>query len=459
MSRVVHDFNKKFSFSDAVKKAQPVHTPRVNTYNIVKPSSVKTKQKLSDIWVLWSHHIEEKAWDMDSYTKICEIEHDEDFEWLVQNFPPYEDYIIYLFRRGVCPIYEDSRNINGGRFSFKVNRLYYKETWEELSRALISDFIVADIDDSDSIMGISINPRTHTVQIWNNDHNNNKVSVLNKSVQRINYNNCIYKPHEVDTSRKAETGFKTQTDNTNPNKSEEQKIDMITRKLDGLIGKLVKSNVSDFAGKLVKLEELFGKSVIYKSLIQYPLIKGDNENDYMYIKYKLQLLSGLQCGNMVFKYLYEKYSIEYTNLLISIEKDIDISPKNIAELEEGGKIEEINQNIEHTRIRNKIHEITNLLFFLVSKGYHRIENEIINEFIMNNLKNTIHPSLLLDGPLRLVLIFKSRLNKELFVEKITELKGINGLNRKIRFAIEDTLKFLETGEKSQTVKELFELFD
>lgn len=459
--RVVKDFNtaRPRSFADIARVATPV-TPVSNPKKApVKKTDVQRKNdKLSDTWVLWSHSITNNAWDIGSYAKLCEIKFDEEFEWLCENFPPFDDYILYLMRKGIEPIWEDPKNRNGGCFSFKVNKLHYKDTWVELTRSLICDYIVNDIEDSETITGISINPRTNTIKIWNNDKERKDINILNQCVKWINYKGVMYKPHEIDETRKKETGYKTATDNTDPSKSEEDKINMVNRKLSAMISKMVKSNVPDYKQKLKKLEELFGRLVMYKAIKNYNFVSGKNDNDYIFAKYKLSLVSDLQCSQDIINYLCDKLMTEYKEVVASIPRDKDISPKNIAELENQGKMEEIDDNIADTEKRNKTKEYTVFVFNLITK---KLVNKEVNwnEYLDSLISEEFNPFIMMDGPLRLLIAIKSRINKEHFIEKIEKIKNVPGTSRKAKFAMDDIITFLKSGEKNQTIKEAFELFD
>lgn len=464
--RVIKDFStnvRQRSFADIMRnsmQAKPVQPNQVAQESKPKQTvPVKRRNdKLSDTWVLWSHHINEQAWDIDSYTKICDIKFDDDFEWLCQNFPPFEDYILYLMRTGIEPIWEDPKNRNGGCYSFKVSKLHYKETWEELSRALICDYICNDIEDAETITGISINPRTNTIKIWNNDKNRKEITILNKCVKWINYNGVIYKPHEIDESRKKEKGYKTDKDNTDPNKSDESKIEMINRKMIAMISKLVKSNVTDFRGKMKKLEELFGRAIMYKVCLKYPFVCGENENDYIYAKYKLQILGDLETKVEIYKGLYDSFIDLYKESMSSIPRDKDISAKNIAELDAEGKQDEIDDNIKDTRIRNRVKELSVFIFNMITKKMVTDEKDL-NDLLDMLIQPEFNPMLMLDGPIKLLIAFKSRINKDHFSEKLSSIISSKDVSRKIRFAIEDIIKFLNNGDKNQTVKEIFEIFD
>jgi len=459
--RVVKDFStaRPRSFLDIARVATPV-TPVSNPKKpTVKKTDVQIKNdKLSDTWVLWTHSITNQAWDIGSYAKLCEIRFDEEFEWLCENFPPFDDYILYLMRKGIEPIWEDPKNRNGGCFSFKVNKLHYKDTWVELTRSLICDYIVNDIEDSETITGISINPRTNTIKIWNNDKEKKDINILNQCVKWINYKGVMYKPHEIDETRKKETGYKTATDNTDPSKSEEDKINMVSRKLSAMISKMVKSNVPDYKQKLKKLEELFGRLVMFKAIKNYNFVSGKNENDYIFAKYKLSLVSDLQCSTDIINYLCEKFMTEYKEVVASFPRDKDISPKNIAELENQGKMEEIDDNIADTEKRNKTKEYSVFVFNLITK---KLVNKEVdwNAYLDSLISEEFNPFIMMDGPLRLLIAIKSRINKEYFVEKLEKIKNVPGTSRKAKFAMDDIINFLNTGEKNQTIKEAFELFD
>jgi hypothetical protein len=106
--------------------------------------------------------------------------------------------MFFLMRKDILPIWEDPNNINGGFWSFKIPMNQIFNAWQEISMALIGEYILNDKNDINSINGISISPKKNfsIIKIWNNGNikeiNNN---TLNKKILLFNTDEAIYKLH------------------------------------------------------------------------------------------------------------------------------------------------------------------------------------------------------------------------------------------------------------------------
>ena len=156
--------------------------------------------QLNSSWVLWYHDIKNNDWTINSYINIMEFNSVEDFWKLYLNIN--EELIIngmfFLMRKDILPIWEHEKNINGGFWSFKIPMNQIFNAWQEISMALIGEYILNDKNDIDSINGISISPKKNfsIIKIWNNGNikeiNNN---TLNKKILLFNTDEAIYKLH------------------------------------------------------------------------------------------------------------------------------------------------------------------------------------------------------------------------------------------------------------------------
>ena len=131
-----------------------------------------TKKKLNSKWVLWVHKVNDSDWTIDSYEKICEIDSIEKFFLISYNWEKYlprlDMGIFFLMRDGVFPKWEDSRNINGGCWSIRVSRSEIYNTWNELTMAMIGEYLYNKEERNDEINGLSISPKKNfcVIKIW-----------------------------------------------------------------------------------------------------------------------------------------------------------------------------------------------------------------------------------------------------------------------------------------------------
>tara|TARA_Y100000022_G_scaffold194123_1_gene198101 strand:+ start:2254 stop:2775 length:522 start_codon:yes stop_codon:yes gene_type:complete len=128
---------------------------------------------LKSKWVLWVHKVNDSDWSLDSYEKICEIDSIENF-WLIYNnwdehLPRLDMGIFFLMREGIFPKWEDARNINGGCWSMRVSRNDICNTWNELTMAMIGEYLCLEDDKNNEINGLSISPKKNfcVIKIWN----------------------------------------------------------------------------------------------------------------------------------------------------------------------------------------------------------------------------------------------------------------------------------------------------
>lgn len=456
------------NFSNQSRKGNVV--ANVNPSPVVMKTPVDSKSvMLSDTWVLWSHRINDDNWNLSSYSKLCEIAREDAVEWLTKNFPASEEHIFYLMRKGIVPIWEDPKNRNGGCFSYKISRRFYKEIWSDSCKALIFDYLINDIVFSETITGISINPRTNTLKIWNSNKSHNQQNYIHPCIKGVDFKSCMYKPHQIDESRKVETGFRGSNETVDSSNSEEQKITIMLQRITALMSKLVKSNLNEFTLKLKKMEELFGENDIIKAFDRYEFINSQNDNEYLYIKLKLRLIYGLKCRNKIYRMVFEKIINRYYEIMNQFKTDDDLTPKNISELEqENASEEEIDRNIYVTSLRNEVKCICVAFYYychinLLEDGkdfWTPIIDKTLgkyNEF--SDELTSYNPYLVFDGILRLIIMIKPKLTPAV-LDKLQQYKTDVGnvASRKIRFTIDDVCKYLNDGVKSPAIIELHEVF-
>jgi len=123
---------------------------------------------LSDAYVLWTHSINDKNWNMSSYKKICTVKNVSEFWRLFNNFKKlsWKYTHCFLMRDGIDPIWEHPANRFGGICSFKVDDENALGIWEDLNAHLMCNKLANNNDD---INGISISPKNTAIliKIWN----------------------------------------------------------------------------------------------------------------------------------------------------------------------------------------------------------------------------------------------------------------------------------------------------
>lgn len=130
-------------------------------------------------WVFWhdrNSNTNEEEWE-DQLKEIAGISTVQTF-WQVYNNTPFTTLplrdSLHLFKKNVKPIWEDSRNKNGGAWIFRVPKANSQEFWKEILMMAIGEVLQEVVHKGDDICGVSISVRfnSHLIMIWNRNSNN-----------------------------------------------------------------------------------------------------------------------------------------------------------------------------------------------------------------------------------------------------------------------------------------------
>jgi len=154
-------------------------------------------------WNVWYHH-EKDNWKISGYKQIYQIKSVEDFWLFYNNWDKVGGVTakhFFLMREDVTPIWEDTKNINGGCWSFKVQEESADELWEDLSTYLVCNQLCPSI--SDEIMGLSICLKKNNntvIKIWNKTSKNNSLKLINETILQKWGMDIIYIAHMPDSN-------------------------------------------------------------------------------------------------------------------------------------------------------------------------------------------------------------------------------------------------------------------
>lgn len=153
---------------------------------------------LYDKWTFWAHLPHDTDWSIGSYQKLVTISTIEEVITL-NNIIPDEmicNCMIFIMREGINPLWEDSNNVNGGSFSFKINNDIVSGLWREIVYLLVGEFIIKNDKDNKKINGITISPKKNfcIIKIWFKDCSIQNVKCLNIN-EKFNLNGCLFKKH------------------------------------------------------------------------------------------------------------------------------------------------------------------------------------------------------------------------------------------------------------------------
>jgi hypothetical protein len=123
--------------------------------------------KLSRNWNLWYHDPNNQSYTLDSYINLGKIETIEDF-WHYYHYLKLiqiQGSMFFLMLEGVNPLWEDT--IDGGSWSYKIDKKEIQQSWTRLSIHLLSDTFL-DSDNKDELIGISISPKKtfSILKVW-----------------------------------------------------------------------------------------------------------------------------------------------------------------------------------------------------------------------------------------------------------------------------------------------------
>lgn len=154
---------------------------------------------LDNSWVIW-YHDQGNDWTMNGFKKLYEIKTIEDF-WEI--YTKLNNYVIlkgmfFLMRKNIEPRWETKENIDGGCWSYKINKNESFLSWLYLSMFLCGETLIKDIENKDVINGISISPKKNfcIIKIWNNDNTKKNNTLLIDKINNLNLSQCLYKAHK-----------------------------------------------------------------------------------------------------------------------------------------------------------------------------------------------------------------------------------------------------------------------
>ena len=106
-----------------------------------------------------------------------------------------QNCMLFVMRGEVKPIWEDSNNIQGGCFSYKVTNKSVSNVWKDLCCHMLGDNL-AEETHQDNIMGLTISPKTHfcIIKIWMTNCNNQDPQTINYC-DGVNADGCLFKKH------------------------------------------------------------------------------------------------------------------------------------------------------------------------------------------------------------------------------------------------------------------------
>lgn len=159
----------------------------------------------SGSWTLWFHNPEDSKWSLSSFIKIQSFSTWEEFWTIVDIFLQariqkdttgiFGDGMFFFMRNNIPPLWENSANIRGGCYSFRVQRREATDLYLIYSIAAMIE--TAAVNSNNKINGVSISPKKNfnIIKIWNsNAENFNNIKDIKLLVKDQTIDEFIYTP-------------------------------------------------------------------------------------------------------------------------------------------------------------------------------------------------------------------------------------------------------------------------
>jgi len=162
-------------------------------------SSAETYHELSDKWTLWAHLPHDTDWSITSYIPISTFTTVEDTIAVTETLPSVmvENCMLFMMKEGIKPTWEDTRNRNGGCFSYKVTNKHVHKAWKDLTYVVAGASISKNPGFVNCVNGITISPKKNfcIIKIWMSDCNNQNPQVVTTELKLLSPQGCLFKKH------------------------------------------------------------------------------------------------------------------------------------------------------------------------------------------------------------------------------------------------------------------------
>lgn len=156
------------------------------------------KHNLADEWCLWAHLPHDTDWSLNSYKQVYNCNTIEETVLLYDTLPMklVKNCMLFMMRKGITPLWEDSKNRDGGCFSYKVTNKHVHECWKKLSYSLLGEFLSSNKKLQESINGITISPKKNfcIIKIWMGNCNHQNANEI-YNIPGLDNHGCLFKKH------------------------------------------------------------------------------------------------------------------------------------------------------------------------------------------------------------------------------------------------------------------------
>lgn len=152
------------------------------------------KHPLQSKWTIWGHKLNDNDWSIESYKMIYQFDTIEDFWIFFNNIRQFKDFMLFVMRGDIYPIYEDKMATNGGYYSYVVPASSMTHSILMLLTRMIGETLT-DNELFNEIIGMSVSPKGSraVIKIWNKNKNVNLNFYLK---DKFFVDKMRYKPHK-----------------------------------------------------------------------------------------------------------------------------------------------------------------------------------------------------------------------------------------------------------------------
>jgi len=154
-------------------------------------------KKLNQRWILWFHEMDDHRWTRESYQQIAEFSHWAEFWGFYDQIPTWLNGMFFLMREGIFPQWEDTQNMRGGYWSYKIPKTVGDEAWVQLSCQVVGECATKTLKDMYYVNGIAISPKINNciIKILNRDANHAESERLTDEIPYLPSESVAFKAH------------------------------------------------------------------------------------------------------------------------------------------------------------------------------------------------------------------------------------------------------------------------
>lgn len=154
-------------------------------------------------WNIYYHLPAEDTWKiLSSYKEICT-----NIKTIGQMISINEsmtdkillNYMLFVMKTGITPMWEDPKNCNGGSFCFKVLNKHVYGVWKTLFYLLCGGTLCIDTKHLSLITGITVSAKKNfcIIKIWMENCSIQTPNIF-ATIPNLPKQGCIFKKHEFD---------------------------------------------------------------------------------------------------------------------------------------------------------------------------------------------------------------------------------------------------------------------